>query len=656
MKSILRKNLGKTIVFIAVAVLILLIGLFGAAFAKPKTLTASATEWDGKIEILKLDVDMVIREDRQIEVSQSIKVKFNNSTDSMFYQSLPLEGDRYYDIVATCPGNSAFYYEVADNPYMDDFIDINCIGGVYNGAVWTYNISYKMEIAIDDVENGMIIDVVGFGSSVPLHDVSVTMHFPSAVQSVKGYVGGYGSASGWGNAVHTLSADKKTLEIHADVLELAFNDTFYEYMAKGITVEFAMAEGALQDFTTTRIFTKDLWKILLGGLAVIVAAILLTQFTKKNNEPIPVIHMTPPKDMDPLLLGKSLDSNVDNEDLTSMIYYFAEKGYLKIDFTDEDDPLLIQCAVALAPDTPIYQQTLFNGLFAAATLNANGFKTIRVSQLVHKYYYATETAKAQVPSVKNMYDKKSLFGFIFGSLLGGAFGFLACLLLGLGIGGGYTYTLGAAFFVPILFISLLEYSRENYRYKWKQSKRTWIRILEYVIAIVFTLIFAGFFARHIMTPAEKIVICVFAFACVFITHRALSRDEGYLQLLGDILGFKDFITVTEEDKIKFMLEEDPHLYYHILPYAQVLGVTDEWEKKFEKITLEPPQWYVGPSYDTFQYYMISHSLNRAVTSAMIRAAMEEANKNGTRTGFSGGGGSFGGFGGGGHGGGGFGSR
>ena len=322
MKSIFKKNLSKAIVFIAAA-LILLIALLGAGFAKPKRLTASATAANGKIEILKLDVDMTIREDRQIEISQSIKVKFNNSTDSMFYQSLPLEGDRYYDIVATCPGNDAFYYEVADNPYMDDFMDINCIGGVYNGAVWTYNISYKMEIGADDVENGMIIDVVGFGSNVPLQDVSVTMHFPSAVQRLKGYVGGYGSANGWGKAVHTLSADKKTLEIYAEELEVVYNSTFGEYMAKGITVEFAFADGVLQDFTTTRIFTKDLWKILLGGLVVIAAAILLVQFTKKQDEVIPVIHMKPPRDMDPLLLGKTLDANADNEDITSMIYYFA---------------------------------------------------------------------------------------------------------------------------------------------------------------------------------------------------------------------------------------------------------------------------------------------------------------------------------------------
>ena len=61
-------------------------------------------------------------------------------------------------------------------------------------------------------------------------------------------------------------------------------------------------------------------------------------------------------------------------------------------------------------------------------------------------------------------------------------------------------------------------------------------------------------------------------------------------MLGEILGFKEFITVTEEDKIKFMLEDNPELFYDILPYAQVLGVTKEWEDKFKNILLQPPSW------------------------------------------------------------------
>ena len=138
----------------------------------------------------------------------------------MFYHSLPIEGDRYYDITAGCEGNPEFSYYVATNPDVDGFLDINCVGGVEKGRVWTYDIGYTMEIGADDVKNGMRLDVVGFGSAVVLHNVAVTMHFPDALQSEKVFVGKYGidEPSASGKVQKTVSADKKTLSLQAEVL------------------------------------------------------------------------------------------------------------------------------------------------------------------------------------------------------------------------------------------------------------------------------------------------------------------------------------------------------------------------------------------------------------------------------------------------------
>jgi len=107
---------------------------------------------------------------------------------------------------------------------------------------------------------------------------------------------------------------------------------------------------------------------------------------------------------------------------------------------------------------------------------------------------------------------------------------------------------------------------------------------------------------------------------------------------------------TEEDKIKFMLEENPELYYHILPYAQVLGVSDEWEKKFAKLLMQPPTWCVSTRMTVFDYMILNRCMRRATLSMLMRPQKKPT------VGRSGGGGSFGGFGGGGRGGGGGGMR
>ena len=158
-------------------------------------------------------------------------------------------------------------------------------------------------------------------------------------------------------------------------------------------------------------------------------------------------------------------------------------------------------------------------------------------------------------------------------------------------------------------------------------------------------------SSHVISQLEKAILYVLGYTGVWLGIKTLTRKQSYCETLGNILGFKEFIVVTEEEKIKFMLEENPQTYYHILPYAQVLGVTNEWEKKFKNITLEPPTWcsgYRGASF--FDYYILTRSMR------VMTTAMNARPSSGSGVGRSGGGGGFGGFSGGGHGGGGFGTR
>jgi uncharacterized membrane protein YgcG len=111
----------------------------------------------------------------------------------------------------------------------------------------------------------------------------------------------------------------------------------------------------------------------------------------------------------------------------------------------------------------------------------------------------------------------------------------------------------------------------------------------------------------------------------------------------DILGFREFLSRAEKDKIERMGEKD--LFYKYLPYAMSLDVVDNWAKAFEGIYQEPPRWYTG-SYParTFSARSFSRSLTSATSS--IATAMYSS----PRGSGSGGGGSSGGGGGGGGGG------
>ncbi len=597
------------------------------------------------IAVERLDIKAVVRKDRKVELTENFTIRFLKD-QTMFYRMLDKRGARYYDIQASCPENPDFYYYVADNPDYSDFLDINCVGRAEKGNVWTYCLTYVMEENIRGAWDKFSIDVIGYGGPVEINNVTVELQFPDKAQALELWIGkerielGTASVTCAENLQTAFSEDEKTLYMSADVLKKIYNAEYNEYMAAGFTVHTTFADGVLVGKTTSLYFTKNLPWIILGGVAIFVATFFICLKTRKKREVISVVNVTAPDEMDPMKMGKWLDGIVDNEDVTSMIYYFAEKGYLEIDLMDEDDPILRK-KKDLPAAMPIYVATLVNGLFKQG-------EQVAVSELSEKYYAYVEIAKKQMPT-PTMYEMKSILGFVSGGILGIIYTFLTTFLMAKKqIGGGYNYYGGLIVAFPVLFILLFSYIFENYRYKWKKTTQNAARIGLGLIATVAIILFAFFLAPHIMTSFEILVVSGFSFLATLLGTSALSRKEEYVKELGDILGFKDFIIYTEEDKIKFMLEENPQLYYKVLPYAQVLGVTNEWEEKFANILIPAPTWCTSTRMSVFDYMIFNRCMTKAMVTAMRPPQSSTGGRSGSGGGFSGGGGGFGG--------GGFGSR
>ena len=648
-KSNKKMNLGaagkKLLAALAVCAVVLISCVCGVLNGGGMSSLNASAYSSASYAVNSYDVDVTIRENRKIDVKERITVKFLKSGLTMFYRALPVEGDMYENVQASCQAeNTEFSYYVADNEDVEGFLDICCLGGVQQGREWTYDISYTLTIGKNDVKDGMILDVIGAGWPVQLNNVRVTVHFPAAVQDYQIYSGSYGS-TGQGNVTHSWSKDKTQLTIQADKLALAYNSTYMENMAQAVTLQFVLPEGSLQNFSATQMFTDDMWiYVLVSALAIGIA--FAARLLLKDGEGVtPIVNLKPPKEMGPMQMGMHIDGVVDGEDVTSMIYYFASKGYLMINLQDERNPVLIRTLVSLPDSEPAYAHTIFKGLFKRGD-------SVEVSDLENEFYRYSDQAIVQVKGKqKTHYTGKSLLGFALGGIVAVALTFLAPLLTGLfRIGGGYDYTSGAVMAIPAAVLMVGEYVLHTHQFKWKAKTQLLIKIVFLALAIAGGIAYGKLFATHVMTSYEKYVVGICALLCPLISSGALSYTKEYSELLGDILGFKDFIVVTEEDKIKFMLQENPQLYYDVLPYAQVLGVTNEWENKFANIVIEPPSWYAGNRATVFDYMMLNRCM-RSMSYTMLTRPKERGG-----VGRSGGGGSFGGFSGGGHGGGGGGVR
>ncbi len=673
--SVTKKAKSRTRWFAALAFLLFFVitGVFASAFSFRSApvngangggvasaeggIAAQSSSYSGDaFTVNRYEATVKINADRTIYIRERIVVTMNQSEGTQFYRSLPVDqGDAYYNLSGkrlNYPENtvSEDSFSVIENPDNSDYIDIVVYGGIMKSVTWAYEFSYFMRSS-ETTANGLGLDVVGGGWTVPLNNVTVTVNFPAAPESCEVYSDEYGVAGKRFIDNESWSADKKTLTLTSAKLPVIYNGYFGDSSAAAVTVVFKLPAGVMSSYAAMLLKSPSFWVVLVISAIAAVASLFLSGMFKVRHEMITVVSVKPPEGMDPLQMGRIIDGKVDNEDITSMIYYFADQGYLTIELPGEkEDPILHRTEKPVPDKMPPWQKALLDGLFD------KGRRTdTQISDLKNKFYTSVDKAKTLLSTRRGAeYEPKSFVGACLISLLAVClYAFIPFFIGKANIGGGYKYWTGLISVFPIVACEYGYFCVERWRYKKKAGVRRWANIGITAVLALFGVWYTALFARHILTVWEKLFISVGATVCAYFAPKCISRTEKYVETLGKILGFKDFILYTEEEKIKFMLQENPQLYYDVLPYAQVLGVTKEWEGKFKSITIEPPSWCSGgTSFSVFDYVLLNSMLRASFVSAMSRPQP----KGGTFLGGGGSGGHFGGFSGGGHGGGGGGVR
>ncbi|MBQ2740267.1 MAG: DUF2207 domain-containing protein, partial [Clostridia bacterium] len=620
----------------AILFCVLLFPFGGGMYTVSADVVPTASRADAPCTVLYYTVNAQVNEDRTITFTEEISFTVHENKNA-FYRALPIEGDRFLHITAEGVDNPHFSFDVKDNPDVDGFIDINCYGGLFRGETLTYRFAYTMECDFSNTEKGMIVDFVGGGWPFALSNVDVKISFPAALTDYTIYSSAFGESSN--DYARVLEKTDTYLHLHADELPLCSSG--YGRYAAPITVQFDLVDGGFlsasrQDFTR-----PTLWVGIVCGLVMLLVAAVLFFFSARKPVLSTVVGFTAPEGKDPMSVGYLLDGMIDNEDITSMIYYFASKGYLHIAQEDGEMVLIRKREFSLPDEESEHAKVLFEGLFK------RGRTRTTVSDLKEEYYEDADKARILVGGTEKkteMYQKLSVVRFVACAVLALGLFFLVPALTGLlYIGGGYVSFYGGLMMLfPVGVGSVLMFMLENYRYKWKKMKvLSWVII---AVAMLIAGLLYGAAYSHVMTGLEALFTALFGYAILLLNSRMLVRTEAHTETLGRILGFKEFILVTKKDRLEEMLEQNPELFYDILPYAQVLGVSDVWEEKFRAITVRPPSWYEG-DYDLFDYWMFRRSMRMMGISILARPSSD-----GSSVGGSGGGGSFGGFSGGGGGG------
>ena len=464
-----------------------------------------------------------------------------------------------------------------------------------------------------------------------MNDVLITVNLP------EGYIKENSAYhTGWRGKDNDTAYDDWNFEGNTITLAIDSLDTYH-----GVTFEIAYENGVL----TTKPDLTPYWIII--GACVLLGILFAVKFLIFNKDGLtPVVNTEAPNDMDPLVMGKLIDNRVDKSDVTSLIYYWANKGYLKINMEDENDIELIRIRTELPATAPKHQRTMYAGLFRSGD-------AVKINSLADSFYRTVDTVTKEVNAEnKKLYDGKSV-------VVADIFEFVAALVamitpvaLGmLTISLTYISLLPLFMIIPAFIIFVMSQAVKLKTLKLKKGKLALLYAGVAALALVFTGIYMLLVPSHVIELLPKFLICVVTFTMVILSTTILSRTEAYNEKLNQIVGFREFILTVEKDKLETMLEQNPEFYYQVLPYANVLGVSDVWENKFAALTVVPPSWTTSRYHNSAFNFIVFNSAMRSATRNMTTSFISRPSS-GSYSGGGSHGGHFGGFSGGGHGGGG----
>lgn len=379
----------------------------------------------------------------------------------------------------------------------------------------------------------------------------------------------------------------------------------------------------------------------------------------KDDKVVEVINFYPPEGLNSIDIALRYKGEVTDENISSLLVYLANKGYIKITEEKFDKYSYGDFSIKKIKDydgTNKHEKQFLEGLFQCKKKSKYAISKLsdREKELNEdpdvvtsndlKYKFSTTVGKIS----RNINGKRSTNKIIIkGTNKHNSLIILLMIITYLTAIAIPTYMYSSwkmvgislligAFYLPFFMCCL--------------SAKT-PRIFQIVLIIFMSIhISAVFLALPLSTAITTNILyassTIFSVICligmVICLNNMPKRTPYGIEILGQIKGFKTFLETAEKSKLEELVEENPNYFYDILPYTYVLGISRKWINKFESILLKEPDWYTGTS--TFNVASFGRSINRTVASAS--STISSGTSSGTSS-SSGGGSSGGGSGGGG---------
>ena len=678
---------------------ILLFGMGGTAFAETKTYSYSENSTESKEEdkssqeegeteepggyippsedskyrdydfvIDAYDVQIHVNEDNTLDITEKLNCWFNQPKHGVM-RTLP----RWNHVVRQDGSTSDNQMKVTDVSCSDPFdlskdevsysIKIGESDKTFSGRK-DYTISYKCNLGEDPLadKDEFYYNLIGAEWTVPIGNVTFTIEMPKAFDKET-----MGFSAGW-----SMTADDSGIDWQVDSSGLTITGSYDSTLEAGqaLTVRMELPEG----YFVGAGFGEELRDWIMYGVPVfflLVAFLLWLRFGKDDKAP-ETVEYYPPDDLNSLETAFLYKGTCNDKDVTSLLIYLANKGYIAIEDTDKLPSFYsrknFQIAKIRDYDGTNEEEKMFmQGLFGNRQ-PVDGKVTVTSGMLYNRFYVTTNAILKRMRDkshVDKVFEKNSgwkntmiIVMLIISEVLiclPPVLEFAHPLMIAPAVVPGIAFS---AVFALAFLKKGKGYSKDKGKaINWKDKATMFLTGLALALMVAWypgeaflpVLIEKSFYFWGYIFG----ILCIFGMIlCIIYMPR---RTPYGVKMLGRINSFRDFLMGADKAKLEELLALDPQYFYTILPYASVLGVSEVWNSDFEGLQAEAPGWYVGEYTDTvsFGYFVectmrtTQRAMSSSPSSSSYSSSRSYSGSSFSSSSYSGGGFSGGGSGGGG---------
>ena len=579
----------------------------------------------------QFDVEIVADEAHSLHVTETIKVDFVQSHHGI-YRNIP-DGKKVYSVDNVQVKGYKFEVSKEDG---DVAVKIGDADTYLNGKQ-TFVLSYDLNYYKDDSTDADYLaqNLLPTDWETSIRESVMTLTMPKAVdwEEMEYYAGPAGSTAGLDSryVVRETAGNAEKLLIWGSDLPKGY----------GVTVRGSLEEGYWAK-AQTFIETHKSLLMMFGGVFGVPALIMIILFFIFGKDPklIKTVEFRPPDGITPLEAGYLVDGDAEDSDCMSMILYFASKGYLAIRETSKEHYKLTKVK-EIDPSEADFSQTLFKGLF-------KNKDEVSVGKIRQGFADDISTAKSQVEKKYNSGDNQVFRpGCRIARFIGGAFLIIFAIISAVAFDSAFRwFPIIMLIVMGVGIVSLM--SSFDHRLSNVKVKM----VLTGVVITGVSIAMIAYSAGRTLTTTFGIFTAIAMVIILVLTMLMRARTKQNMQMMGRLLGFRDFLKKAEYDRLKRLVDEDPEYFYEILPYAEVMGLRTAWAEKFTELAPQEPSWYTSYHRGPYVYSILwcDHLMDRCVVNG---APQKSSSGGGSGGGYSGGfsGGGFSGGGGGGGGGG-----